>query len=544
MNAEGGDVRSNAKSLATVLRHPLTWATAFTFTASETSSLYALGAGGESVCLALSPDAIAQLMAAAVCVVVFLAGRSLEGVLRSPAACLALGLLGVGSLFLGGGEALGAAGWLVMAASQCSSVGLMLTVLLCLSECPQIQVRSIVIASAVLNAVLLPVAEAWPFGATAVCVAAGACALALACKRRPEEARALTAVRPRRALRAPWGLMAGFLVVAISFGFLQTLLHQQSQEVVLCVVVATKLGATALFAVVLLWQNDTSYSTLAKLIVTLAAGSFLVFLAQGSYSPLASVFMATGYSLMEMTTMLLLADLASYARWSPLRLFSAFYLMEIIGYVVGCLLSDGALLFDAALLRLIAVGLAMLLLVCAVWVFNETRVNAFTWGSRGDGGYRARETRPAEGQASAPSTQEEAAVSEGTSAFVGQGGSTRALDVPTSLLVHDPEIGEGPLRASGSLAGQGQRGAPPGGSLSFAERIDMTVERYHLTEREAEVLALFATGRSAAFIAELKFVTVNTIRSHIKHIYAKCEVHSRQELISLIEATGKDSSAE
>lgn len=536
-----GDVKSNVKSLATVLRHPLTWATAFTFTASETSSLFALGVGGESVFPAMSPD----VLAAAACTVAFLWGRSLEGVLRNPATCLILGLLGIGSLFLGEDGTPGAAGWLVMAASQCGSVGLMLTVLLCLADCPQIQVRSIVVASAILNAALLPIAEAWPLGATAMGIAAGACALALACKRRLEDAPALSVARPRRALRAPWGLMAGFLVVAISFGFLQTLLYQQSQEVVLCVVVATKLGATALFAVVLLWQNDTSYSTLAKLIVTLATGSFLVFLAQGSYSPLASVFMATGYSLMEMTALLLLADLASYACWSPLRLFSAFYLIEIIGYVAGCLLSDGALLFDAALLRLVAVGLAMLLLVCAVWVFNETRVNAFTWGSRGDGEYRAGEERAAEGQASAPSAQGEATVvPEGVRAFVGQGGSTRVLDVPPSLLVHDPEIGEDPLRASGSLAGQGQHGTAPGGSLSFADRIGLTVERYHLTEREAEVLALFATGRSAAFIAELKFVTVNTIRSHIKHIYAKCEVHSRQELISLIEATGKVSSEE
>ena len=49
------------------------------------------------------------------------------------------------------------------------------------------------------------------------------------------------------------------------------------------------------------------------------------------------------------------------------------------------------------------------------------------------------------------------------------------------------------------------------------------------------MLRLFAAGRSAAFIAELQFVTTNTVRSHIKHIYGKCDVHSRQELITLIE---------
>ena len=39
-------------------------------------------------------------------------------------------------------------------------------------------------------------------------------------------------------------------------------------------------------------------------------------------------------------------------------------------------------------------------------------------------------------------------------------------------------------------------------------------------------------------LAELTFVSADTVRTHIKHVYTKCDVHSRQELISLIEAQG------
>lgn len=55
-----------------------------------------------------------------------------------------------------------------------------------------------------------------------------------------------------------------------------------------------------------------------------------------------------------------------------------------------------------------------------------------------------------------------------------------------------------------------------------------------LTPREAEVLALMAMGRSAKYIAEELVVSHNTTRTHIKHIYEKLNIHSKQELIDLV----------
>lgn len=48
-----------------------------------------------------------------------------------------------------------------------------------------------------------------------------------------------------------------------------------------------------------------------------------------------------------------------------------------------------------------------------------------------------------------------------------------------------------------------------------------------LTGRELEVLSLLATPLSTAEIADSLFVTVSTVRSHTKSIYAKLNVHSR-----------------
>lgn len=73
------------------------------------------------------------------------------------------------------------------------------------------------------------------------------------------------------------------------------------------------------------------------------------------------------------------------------------------------------------------------------------------------------------------------------------------------------------------------------GERSFDEKVAAVSEAYRLTAREYEVMQLFAKGRSSSFIAESFCVSTNTVRSHIVHIYAKCLVHSRQELISLID---------
>lgn len=57
---------------------------------------------------------------------------------------------------------------------------------------------------------------------------------------------------------------------------------------------------------------------------------------------------------------------------------------------------------------------------------------------------------------------------------------------------------------------------------------------YGLTPREAEILALVALGRSAKYISEELMVSYNTTRTHVRHIYEKLNIHSKQELIDLV----------
>jgi DNA-binding CsgD family transcriptional regulator len=62
----------------------------------------------------------------------------------------------------------------------------------------------------------------------------------------------------------------------------------------------------------------------------------------------------------------------------------------------------------------------------------------------------------------------------------------------------------------------------------------------NLTGREREVLVLLARGNSKNRIAETLFVSEGTVQTHTKSIYRKLGLHSRQELIDMVDAWSPD----
>lgn len=59
--------------------------------------------------------------------------------------------------------------------------------------------------------------------------------------------------------------------------------------------------------------------------------------------------------------------------------------------------------------------------------------------------------------------------------------------------------------------------------------------QFLLSDREIEVLALYAQGYTQKRVAETLFISQGTAHAHIKRIYAKTDLHSRQELIDYLE---------
>ena len=69
----------------------------------------------------------------------------------------------------------------------------------------------------------------------------------------------------------------------------------------------------------------------------------------------------------------------------------------------------------------------------------------------------------------------------------------------------------------------------------YDRRIEAVALAHHLSRRETDVFALIARGRSVPFIAEALVISENTVRSHARRIYDKLGVHSKQELLNMVE---------
>lgn len=66
----------------------------------------------------------------------------------------------------------------------------------------------------------------------------------------------------------------------------------------------------------------------------------------------------------------------------------------------------------------------------------------------------------------------------------------------------------------------------------FKERCRMAAEIYGLTDRQLEIMTLFAKGRDSAYIQKELCLSKSTVSTHRQHIYGKLGVHSQQELLN------------
>ena len=59
-----------------------------------------------------------------------------------------------------------------------------------------------------------------------------------------------------------------------------------------------------------------------------------------------------------------------------------------------------------------------------------------------------------------------------------------------------------------------------------------SVEDFNLSDREKEVLSFLVKGMSYRLIGETCFISIDTVRAHIRNIYEKLHVHSKAEAVA------------
>lgn len=117
------------------------------------------------------------------------------------------------------------------------------------------------------------------------------------------------------------------------------------------------------------------------------------------------------------------------------------------------------------------------------------------------------------------------------------------LGVSIVLVLMNPLPRKRPLFADLSSARgaacDGRQNAVGGASLGLADKtidaLSELAERRGLTERELQIALYLARGRSRRYISETLYLSENTVRNHMRNIYHKLEVHTKQEFIDLVE---------
>ena len=105
---------------------------------------------------------------------------------------------------------------------------------------------------------------------------------------------------------------------------------------------------------------------------------------------------------------------------------------------------------------------------------------------------------------------------------------------PRSTNIHSGS----PASQADAPRGRGRRNFE--GDFELTDRLSKQAqilrEQYRLSARETEVMEYIARGYTVARTAEELIVSENTIRTHSKRIYAKLDVHKKQELIDMLKA--------
>ncbi len=95
---------------------------------------------------------------------------------------------------------------------------------------------------------------------------------------------------------------------------------------------------------------------------------------------------------------------------------------------------------------------------------------------------------------------------------------------PAKLLEYIEEAASGGAPMTASIATQVLK--------MFSQLNNVQSEDYNLSDREKQVLQLLVDGYSYKMIASEMFISIDTVRSHIKKIYEKLHVNSKSEAVA------------
>lgn len=271
------------------------------------------------------------------------------------------------------------------------------------------------------------------------------------------------------------GVIKGFMALQ------QPLSAATDQGVI--IVFATACAAVLLFVLVGLLVREFDISQLYYPIIILTCLGNLVVPLFGGLGVIQGELVSIAYNLFILMVWCLLANVANRTDLSYVRVFGwgrgASAAGTTVGWFAGASLAP-VLVENPSNMVALAMGMVFVLLVVSMVILNERTI-----------GMALRKTRNAQ-------------TDQGTGDFF--------------------PSGRGPEGAGGASDGDG---APREGA--WTKSCNALAEQAGLSLRERDVLFLLGKGYTIEYIAGELGISFNTAKSHIRNVYAKAGVHSKQE---------------
>lgn len=262
---------------------------------------------------------------------------------------------------------------------------------------------------------------------------------------------------------------------------------------------------------------------------------FVPFLTMVDHVP-ASHFISIGELGIEIALFSVAVGFADFFSINSLKTYAlcrvVHFALNAVGWYAGCF-SNSALndmMNSQASLAVVFIGVEVIAVCLIVAIVKAQKTLPQNVEKAGSGAASA--SAQAGSGASMTSTQEGMGANE-ASASGDVRSPARVAAGPSEASVSSGAGVQGSAIATAKVAGTSEEAAEPG---AFEVDLYSIGKERGLSNREMDVFALLARGYSAAAIQSELYIAAGTVNYHTRNIYSKLNVHSKQELIGMVDA--------
>lgn len=286
-------------------------------------------------------------------------------------------------------------------------------------------------------------------------------------------------------------------------------------------------GATVLVLFMVLRQRFSVFSIMSVLLPVMLLGLLAISLLDWLLPAISQACIQVSSALRLIFIMIAVSDRSFRFGLSAVFFASVFRALSKVGGELGSMINSSVSLIplgggsQEAVLHL--VGIVVLIVVLAIWLrspLSSSKEFADEVAGSGDNCASATPDSRQGSDAFAPDTQIDAVSCEKP---------TSVVDAAQKSAVDEASQSDSAERLESEI----DQGLDAYRSMLSA-RCDELSRENHLSARESEVLLYLARGMSVPRIEKELFISGNTVKTHVRHIYRKLGIHSRDELKILI----------